>query len=161
MLPTCVTMLRMSNVKPYDLRSGLGYRLSLAAHLNQMEFESDLTTLGITRQMWCVLIAVGQHQITRPTEIAAYIGINRTAASRSIRQMAQRGLLERRNGTQDKRTNEVNLTEKGVETLQKALPMAQNAQNNLRSRLSENELSQLSNLLDKLIQTNNPPVAGI
>jgi len=154
-------MLRMSNVKPYDLRSGLGYRLSLAARLNQMEFESDLTTLGITRQMWCVLIAVGQHQITRPTEIAAYIGINRTAASRSIRQMAQRGLLERRNGTQDKRTNEVNLTEKGVETLQKALPMAQNAQNNLRSRLSENELSQLSNLLDKLIQTNNPPVAGI
>lgn len=161
MLPICVTMLPMSNDEPYDLHSGLGYRLSLAARLNQLEFESELTTLGITRQMWCVLIAVGQRQISRPTEIAAYIGINRTAASRSIRQMAQRALLERRNGTKDKRTNDVILTEKGVETLQKALPMAQNAQNSLRSRLSSGELSQLSDLLDKLIQSDNPPVAGI
>lgn len=151
----------MRKTIPYDLHSGLGYRLSLASRVNQQGFEQVLAKIGITRQMWCVLIAVGEMQITLPTDIAKYIGINRTSASRSLRQMVKQGLLIRQDATNDKRTSPISLTLKGQETLAASIPMATQAQENLRSRLSREEQGQLSDLLGKLLQGEIPPVAGI
>jgi len=151
----------MKKTKPYDLHNGLGYRLTLAARINQQGFERLLAEIDITRQMWCVLVAVGNMNISLPTEIAKYIGINRTSASRSLRQMAQKGLVERLSKSGDGRTNPITLTDKGRETLEASIPMIHNAQDNLRRRLSLEEQDQLSDLLVKLTQGDTPPVAGI
>lgn len=151
----------MTDSSGYCLHSGLGYRLTLAARINSQRFESKIADLGITRQMWCLLVAVGEQNITLPSAIAQYIGINRTAASRTLRQMEERGHLQRSAGTGDKRTTRVEISAEGRTVLDAALPMAFEAQDELRNQLTEAEHDQLSTLLDKLLSNAAPEVSGI
>jgi len=154
-------MLTMTRTKPYDLHAGPGYRLTLVARKNQQFFETKLNQLGLTRQMWAILIAVGSHNICLPGGISQYIGVNRTSVSRSLRQMERKGFLTRSCGTGDKRTTKVILTATGQKALAASLPMAQAAQDNLRNRLSEREIEQLSTLLDKLLAGDTDTISGL
>jgi DNA-binding MarR family transcriptional regulator len=151
----------MSKTEPYDLHAGPGYRLTLAARKNQQFFERNLAELGLTRQMWAILISVGTRDITLPGEIAQYIGVNRTSVSRSLRQMEKKKLLQRSDGTDDRRTTHIRLTRAGKQALKTSMPMAQAAQDNLRKRLSETEVNQLSDLLDKLLAGDTETISGL
>ena len=88
----------MGKRKPYDLHDGPGYKLALAARVNDQFMDVSLAEMGLTRQMWCVLIAVGEQAINQPSDIANYIGIKRSALSRTLREMDNKGLLARSNG---------------------------------------------------------------
>ncbi len=151
----------MSKIEPYDLHAGPGYRLTLAARKNQQYFERNLAKLGLTRQMWAILISVGTRDITLPGEIAQYIGVNRTSVSRSLRQMEKKKFLRRSGGTDDRRTTNIHLTQAGKQALETSMPMAQAAQDNLRKRLSETEVNQLSDLLDKLLAGDTETISGL
>lgn len=151
----------MTQFDPYDLKNGLGYRLTLASRKNQQFFDGLLSDLAITRQMWAILIMVGTNNVTLPGEIAASIGVNRTSVSRSLRQMEKLGLLRREDGKNDKRTTRVFLTERGADVLARSLPMAQMAQDNLRQHLTEAEQQQFSDLLDKILAGNDGAVTGL
>lgn len=151
----------MSKTEPYDLHAGPGYRLTLAARKNQQFFERKLSELGLTRQMWAILISVGTRNITLPGEIAQYIGVNRTSVSRSLRQMEAKNFLKRSGGTDDRRTSHIHLTKMGKQALKTSMPMAQAAQDNLRKRLSEAEVKLLSDLLDKLLAGDTDTISGL
>jgi len=151
----------MTKTTPYDLHEGLGYRLSLVARINQQHFEKMLAEIGLTRQLWCVLVAVGEMKITLPTEIAKYIGINRTSASRSFRQMAKMGLLARQDAVNDGRNNPIKLTAKGQHALATSIPMANLARKHFGERMTPTEQDQLIEILEKLLQGETPPVSGI
>ncbi|MCP5074786.1 MAG: winged helix-turn-helix transcriptional regulator [Rhodobacteraceae bacterium] len=151
----------MLKSKRYSLHDGLGYKLTLAARVNNQRFEARLAKLGLSRQMWCILIAVGEQGLSFPSDIAAYIGINRTAASRSLRHMEELGLLQRRSGTKDKRTTEVELTAKGTSARDASLPLAFETQAEQRQNLSPQEHQVLLELLDKFLGDAVPSVSGI
>ena len=147
--------------KPYDLHSGLGYRLTIAARTNNAGFETNLATLGLTRQMWCVLVAVGEQNITAPSAIAEYIGIIRPAVSRTLKQMEKSGLLNRQGGTTDKRRTEVHLTDKGQMALQNSLPLALQTRVAVDTALSQTEQAQLTALLEKLTTSLQATATGV
>ncbi len=146
---------------PYDLRTGLGYQLTIAARTNNADFEAALARLGITRQMWCVLVAVGEQNITAPSAIADYIGIIRPAASRTLKQMDQKGLLHRKNGQTDKRTTTVALTDQGRDVLDRSIPMALATRSAIDDALTANEQHQLSQLLAKLTSSLQTTATGV
>lgn len=134
----------------HRLHASLGYNLSLAARLQERRLDDALKTFGLTRTTWCILLAVGNEDLHQPSDIAAFVGIDRTATSRALRQMETAGLLTRRTGTGDKRTTEVTLTDLGHRRIGEGTPFA--IQNNalMRSKLTETEHSQLLALLEKL-----------
>jgi DNA-binding MarR family transcriptional regulator len=136
--------------KNYDLHSGLGYRLAIAARTNNASFETALSDLGLTRQVWCVLVAVGEQNITTPSAIADYIGIIRPAASRTLKHMERNGLLQRSSGKTDKRTTTVVLTAQGKALLAQSLPLAMQTREHIDAALSADEQNQLHHLLEKL-----------
>lgn len=146
---------------PYDLRSGLGYQLTIAARTNNAGFEAALAPLGITRQMWCVLVAVGEQNITAPSAIADYIGIIRPAASRTLKQMDQKGLLHRKDGATDKRTTTVALTNQGRELLDRSMPFALATRTAIDAALTPAEQNQLSSLLEKLTSSLQSTATGV
>lgn len=146
---------------PYDLHSALGYRLTIAARTNNAGFETSLASIGLTRQMWCVLIAVGDQNITAPSAIADYIGIIRAAASRTLKQMETAGLLSRASGTGDKRTTTVALTAKGRGKLAQSRPFSAAARNELAAALTETEQAQLAQLLEKLTASLQATATGV
>ena len=146
---------------PYDLHSGLGYRLTIAARTNNAGFEATLAAFGLTRQMWCVLVAVGEQQITAPSAIADYIGIIRPAASRTLKQMEKSGLLKRVSGTQDKRTTQVQLTPQGKAALQQTLPLALQTREQIDAALNPAEQAHLIALLEKLTLSLQTKATGV
>lgn len=146
---------------PYDLHTGVGYQLTIAARTNNAGFEHSLSDLGLTRQMWCVLVAVGEQQITTPSAIADYIGIIRPAASRTLKLMERKTLLARAAGDTDKRSTTVALTAKGRDLLQQSLPLALRTREHINTALSPTEQRQLSHLLEKLTASVQSKATGV
>lgn len=146
---------------PYDLHDSIGYKLTIAARTNNAQFEKNLSKLGLTRQMWCVLIAVGEQRIITPSAIADYIGIIRPAASRTLKQMDGAGLLDRTTGDPDKRSTAVALTSKGHDLLQRSLPLAVQTRAHINAVLSKTEQIQISALLEKLTASRQVKAKGV
>lgn len=136
----------------YRLHESLGYRLSLAARVQERRLEEGLKELGLTRITWCILLAVGNEARDRPTDIAAFVGIDRTATSRALRQMEQAHLITRTSGKDDRRTTTVALTALGRRHLAEGTPHA--VANNLAmtEKLSRDETAELKRLLDKVVE---------
>ncbi|MGR3321433.1 MAG: MarR family winged helix-turn-helix transcriptional regulator [Pseudooceanicola sp.] len=136
---------------PYRLHESLGYRLSIASRQQERRLDDGLRDLGLSRITWCVLLAVGNEALSQPSDIADFVGIDRTATSRALRQMESQGLLERASGEGDRRTRRVTLTPKGRDILQKGTPIARRNNQIMADRLRPEEHEMLKLLLDKLI----------
>lgn len=108
----------------YRLHASLGYHLSRAARIQERRLDDGLRPFGLTRTTWCVLLALGNEGLTQPSEIADFIGIDRTATSRALRALEERGLIARQTGAADKRTRAVALTPTGKARLVTATPIA-------------------------------------
>ncbi|WP_323785130.1 MarR family winged helix-turn-helix transcriptional regulator [Thalassovita sp.] len=140
----------MENDTRYRLHQSLGYHLSIAARLLERRLDENLKTLGLTRTTWCILLAVGNENLAQPSEIADFVGIDRTATSRALRIMEAEGLLDRSNGTRDRRTRHVMLTDKGRDLIRKGTPFARENAAALSEVLTPVEETELERLLSKL-----------
>jgi len=151
----------MYESEPYRLHQSLGYHLSMAARVQERRLDEGLRRLGLSRLSWCVLLAVGNEGLENPSGIAEFIGIDRTATSRVLRQMEGQGLIARSAGKGDRRTTAVRLTPKGRETLAAGTPHAVENNAIMQGRLSEEELRELKRLLAKLREGEATPLSGI
>ncbi len=136
----------------YRLHDSLGFRLSRAARIQEQRLDAGLKTIGLTRITWCVLLAVANEGLTHPSQIADFVGIDRTATSRALRQMEADGLLARTVGEADGRTREVALTGAGQDRLARGEPMAVENNAAMAARLTEADVEGLKALLDRLIE---------
>lgn len=143
----------MEKDPPYRLQQSVAYHLSLAARVHERHLDEQLKTLGLTRTTWCILLAVGNEGHSQPSDIADFVGIDRTATSRALRHMEDQGLLARSSGTQDRRTRRVELTERGCRAITLATPFARENAHNLAQLLDPAEIDELKRLLSKLRQT--------
>lgn len=140
----------MDTDAPYRLQHSLGYHLSLAARLQERRLDEQLKTLGLTRTTWCILLAVGNENLSQPSDIADFVGIDRTATSRALRHMEDEGLLARSSGTEDRRTRMVELTPQGRQAIARATPFARENAEILSDMLAPGEEAELKRLLTKL-----------
>jgi MarR family transcriptional regulator, transcriptional regulator for hemolysin len=136
----------------YRLHASLGYHLSRAARVQERRLEEGLRTLGLTRTTWCILLAVGNESLVQPSEIAEFVGIDRTATSRALRAMEADGLISRAAGNDDGRTTAVRLTELGRAHLARGTPMAEANNAVMRARLTPAEAEELTRLLARLTE---------
>ncbi len=139
----------------YRLHNSLGYHLSLASRLQERRLDESLRTLGLTRTTWCILLGVGNEGLQQPSDIAKFVGIDRTATSRALRHMENDGLVARSSGEGDKRTRHVELTAKGCNVIATATPFAEHNAEVLAQRLSHGEQDELIRLLSKLTRGEN------
>ena len=146
----------MTNQTPYRLHASLGYHLSVAARLQEKRLDDKLKSLELTRITWCILLAVGIENLFQPSDIANFVGIDRTATSRSLRQMESQNLLERSSGTGDRRTRLVRLTKAGQTALDAATPFAMENAKIMSDRLTATEKTDLMRLLAKLRRDDDP-----
>lgn len=135
----------------YRLHDSLGFRLSRAARIQERRLDEGLRRLGLTRTTWCLLLGVGNEGLSQPSELADFVGIDRTATSRALRQMEADGLVSRQTGEGDGRTRAVVLTDRGRAALDAGTPLAVANNAEMAARLEEGELGALKELLDRLI----------
>ena len=136
----------------YRLHASLGYNLSLAARLQERRLDETLKTLGLTRITWCVLLGVGNENLQQPSDIASFVGIDRTATSRALRGMEADGLIMREGGHGDRRTRRVVLTPLGRSRIEEGTPFALSNNEAMRAKLTSREHQALLQLLGKLTE---------
>lgn len=136
----------------YRLHNSVMYQLTLTARLQERRLEEGLRRHGLTRLTWCVLLAVDVEGLTQPSEIAQFIGIDRTATSRALRQMEAKGWIARRAGEGDRRTTCVAVTETGAALLTRAVPVAEENARHFLAKLSAKGPEALARLLAELRQ---------
>ncbi len=142
----------MNGLPLYRLHQSLGFHLSRAARVQERRLDDGLRALGLTRITWCVLLAVGNEGLSNPSEIAGFVGIDRTATSRALRQMEEAGLIARAAGTGDKRTTEVTLTPLGAARLTEGTPLAVHNNAAMEAKLCARDVAQLTQLLERLTE---------
>lgn len=136
--------------KPYHLHASLMYQLTLTARLQERRLEDGLRALGLTRLTWCILLAVHVEGYSQPSDIAQFIGIDRTATSRALKQMEQRSWVARSTGKDDRRTTRVELTAEGVDLLNRAVPVAEDNSQHFLSKLTAEETAALQHIMANL-----------
>ena len=146
---------------PYRLHQSLGYHLSLAARLQERRLDEQLRTVGLSRTTWCILLAVANEGLTQPSDIAGFVGIDRTATSRALRGMEADGLLARHSGKQDKRTRRIVLSPKGRQAVTLATPFARENGRLLAELLQEDEIEGLKQILRRLIEGTPASLAAL
>jgi DNA-binding MarR family transcriptional regulator len=139
----------------------MGYQMTLLSRISERRFEQLLTPLGLTRVKWCVLLAVREQGLKNPSEIAEFIGIDRTATSRALRALDAGGLVTRCGGSTDKRMTEVTLTDAGSDVLQRAINAAQTNANHYGGKLSLYEQDMLRSIIKKLMEGEARDVSGL
>ncbi|MDE3079615.1 MAG: MarR family transcriptional regulator [Paracoccaceae bacterium] len=134
----------------YHLHASLMYQLTLTSRLQERRLEDGLRALGLTRLTWCILLAVHVEGHSQPADIAPFIGVDRTATSRALRQMEQRGWVARSTGRDDRRTTRVELTPAGVDLLTRAVPVAEDNAHHFLSKLTPEETEALQRIMANL-----------
>ncbi|MCB1366557.1 MAG: MarR family transcriptional regulator [Rhodobacteraceae bacterium] len=147
--------------EPYDLHAAIGYQITLFSRINERRFEQGLNALGLTRVTWCILLSAGQQGLANPSDIAAFIGIDRTATSRGLKRLEADRLITRASGDADRRTTEVALTEHGKAILQRANECASENAEYFNSKLSWYERDMLTTILAKLLAGETRDVKGL
>lgn len=135
---------------PYRLHASLMYQLTLTSRLQERRLDDGLRAHGLTRITWCVLLAVQNEGRRQPSDIAEFIGVDRTACSRALRHMEAQGWIARRNGMPDRRTTLVELTEDGLRLLDAATPVAEENSRHFLAKLTPAETGDLARLMAKL-----------
>ncbi|SFR41828.1 MarR family winged helix-turn-helix transcriptional regulator [Litoreibacter janthinus] len=136
--------------KRYALHDSIGYQATLTSRAFERRLEEGLRKLGLSRLGWCVLLAIGEEKRESPSEIASFIGVDRTATSRALKVMEANGLLTRAESHEDARRTDVALTPSGANLLTRAIAVARENSAHFNGKLRDDEKTKLSELLGKL-----------
>lgn len=140
----------------FGLHDSIGHHVSRSARIVERRVEEGLRRCGMTRIGWCVLLAVEEEGRRNPSDIAEFVGIDRTATSRTLRQLEADGLIRREMGREDRRTTEVSVTDKGKDCVRRTLPLCRDAMDHFHGKLSQDELKELKRLLSLLTDDETP-----
>lgn len=120
--------------------------------MQERRLDDWLRPLGLTRITWCILLAVENEGLARPSAIADFVGIDRTATSRALRQMEEAGLITRCSASTDRRMTDVTLSDKGRELVKEGTPLAEENNRLIAEKLSGADKQQLEQLLLKMLK---------
>src|SRR3954464_6393555 len=128
----------------------IGLRLPDVARDVGRAFDEALSSVGGSRPVWMVLLALKSGAAASPQQIADHTGIRGATLPHHLGGMEERGLVVRTREPGDRRTQVVRLTDAG-ETLFVALAgAAREFDTRLRRGLKATEIAQLDGLLQRL-----------
>jgi len=126
----------------------LGYRLRLAQQAVFRDFAS--TVEGLSPGRVGILTLIEANPGVTQSRLARTVSLDRSTMVGVLDTLEERGLIERRRGAEDRRTNRLRLTRKGRAVLAGAKRKIAVHERRVASRLSAVERAQLFRLLAKL-----------
>jgi DNA-binding MarR family transcriptional regulator len=127
-------------------------RVNRCAALLQQAEDAPLRRAGLTRPEFDVLGTLRRtgHELT-PGELARETFSSGAAVTKRIKQLAERGLVERRGDTRDRRVAHVHLTDSGRDLVDAILPEQLSYETAVLSGLADGDQRELASLLGELL----------
>jgi len=139
------------DAKTYKARDSVGYLVRRAGNLMTTRVETAFADHEITFAQWMVMVKLRDGLATTAAEIARDMCHDSGALTRIIDQLAQRGLIERTRGQEDRRTIALALTKEGLRTVNALVPTVVDLLNMALAGFTAEEAATLNLLLNKLI----------
>lgn len=133
----------------YELEKSLGFRINRTANKLNNKYNHLLQTFDIAPEQRATLEIIKYESEVTQTKIANILGKDKTTISRTLNTLENKNLITK--SQIDKRTNLIQLTQKGEEILNDSFLDVKKFRKKLTSKLSEEELNQLFSLLEKVI----------
>lgn len=128
----------------------LGLHLARVTRTVSRAFEDALAGAGGSQPVWLVLLSLKRGQPANQRELAAAVGIQEATLTHHLNGMESGGLVTRRRDPANRRVHLVELTADGEALFLRLAGAATAFDSRLRSGLSERDLSQLRQLLNRL-----------
>jgi DNA-binding MarR family transcriptional regulator len=135
----------------YKARTSIGYLVRRASNLMVPRIEAAFARHEITFVQWLVLMYLRDELARTPAEICRELCHDSGALTRVIDQLSERGFIERRRSTEDRRSVELFLTEEGRRTVESLVPPVVGCLNAALESFSAEEVGTLTRLLTKLV----------
>lgn len=141
--------LRLDGFLPYRLSVLSNAVSSKIAAIYEREFELSVW-------QWRIIAVLGEREGLTSTEVAQRTLMDKPTVSRAAASLIERGILERRIDTEDRRRAPMRLTEEGTAIYAAVIPMALESEQELLDALSEEEAATLHALLSRLSNEVSP-----
>lgn len=128
----------------------LGRRLYLAHRAAHDVLDERMSERGASLWHWILLRQAAEHEGSSQRELAENMHIEPPTLVRHLDNLAHEGLVERRRDERDRRIARVYLTDAGRLRLQELHDLAQEADGELRSLLTESEVEVLGETLMRI-----------
>ncbi len=134
--------------KRHVMHQNIGFRLSRVPRLWRAIIDERLAPLGLTQTRWVTLyhlwrLGDGQAQC----DLARAIGVEAPSLVRTLDQLSEQGLIERRPCDQDRRTKRVYLTREATPLLERIDEVVTQARREMLDGLSDEDVKRLDALL--------------
>ncbi|WP_252109755.1 MULTISPECIES: transcriptional regulator SlyA [unclassified Halomonas] len=136
------------------MASTIGFRLARLPHLWRSILDRRLAPLGLTQTRWVTLYHLWRLGEGHPQcDLAKVIGVEAPSLVRTLGQLEEQGLIERRACDNDRRSKRIFLTPKATPLLEKIDNVASQAREEMFAGLSDEQLDKLDEWLG-IIESN-------
>ena len=136
----------------FDLEQFLPYRLSVLTNtVSQGIARSYRGRFDLSVTEWRILAVLGRFPGLTAREVTERTAMDKVSISRAVSSLEQKELLQRKTDAGDRRRQQLFVTPgRGREVIGQVIPEARRYEEALASTLSAEEISTLSNLIEKL-----------
>jgi len=135
----------------------IGLVLTRTSRVVSRAFDQRLAEAGGSLPVWLILLALKTRSTRSQSELAEVVGIRGATLSHHLDGMESAGLVTRRRDPASRRTSLVELTEAGTQLFLRLREAAVAHDLQLRTGLSEQDVTRLAALLDRLAANVGPP----
>lgn len=128
----------------------IGLRLARTARVVTQAFERALAEAGGSVAAWQILVLVRAQEWGTQARMAEAMGITAATLTHHLNALERQGLVRRWREENNRRSQRVELTDAGAELFDRLRVVAMRHDERLRSQLTDQELTHLAELLEKL-----------
>ncbi|APE29955.1 transcriptional regulator [Halomonas aestuarii] len=133
------------------MHQNIGFQISRVPRLWRAVLDRRLAPLGLTQTRWITLYHLWRLGDGQPQcDLAKAIGVEAPSLVRTLDQLSEQGLIERRGCEQDRRTKRIFLTPEATPLLQKIDAVVGQARSEMLAGLEDEDVAQLANLLSRI-----------
>ncbi|MFY9089373.1 MarR family winged helix-turn-helix transcriptional regulator [Arcobacter aquimarinus] len=132
----------------YELEESLGFKINRTANKINNKYNKILQEYDIAPEQRATLEIIKYEKDVNQTKIAEILGKDKTTISRTLATLEKKDFITKIQ--LDKRTNQIKLTYKAEEMLEKSALIVKNFREKLKTNLNEKDIKTLIELLEKV-----------
>lgn len=138
---------------PYRTEESVGYLMKVTVELLSRAIEARMSEHGLTDAQWRPLLLLSRGSLGTATQVARSVGCDTGATTRMLDRLEDKGLLRRVRSVDDRRVQQLELTEEGRKAAAIVPYVIADVLNAHLADLSTAEIDQLRSLLERVIVT--------
>jgi MarR family transcriptional regulator, transcriptional regulator for hemolysin len=133
-----------------EVKRNIAMRIAVVARMMRNRFDREVSSLGVTRSKWSMIVVVARNPGATQRVIADALEMSEASTGRLIDRLCSEGLLERQERYDDRRARAVYLTKAAEPLLAKLGELADQGEKSVFRGFSDDELVTLKGYLDRL-----------